>query len=132
MIIENFYMDDLLVGANSEEELEELRKAIHEKLKSAGFLLKKYASNSEETIRNLDVSLLHRAGTVAIVDKSAISMLGMSWLVETDQLRIKMNLGDLEEEITKISILSFVSRQYDPLGRHQSLHEEESCFKTCG
>lgn len=35
VITENFYMDDLLVGADSEKKLQKSREAIHERLQSA-------------------------------------------------------------------------------------------------
>lgn len=78
VIIENFYMDDLLVGVDSEEELEEQREAIHEKLQSAGSTSRKYATNFEELMRSLDMSLIERIRIVFIVDKSAVLTLGMS------------------------------------------------------
>lgn len=70
-------------------------------------------------MRSLDMSLVERTRIVFIVNKSAISTLGMSWFINTDQLQIKIIFDVTEETISKISILSFVSsvsRQYDPLG----------------
>ncbi|CAG9118509.1 unnamed protein product [Plutella xylostella] len=55
----DFYVDDLITGANDETELRSIRKAISEALESYCFKLRKFKSNSLSVIDDLNVDNQH-------------------------------------------------------------------------
>jgi len=49
----DFYMDDLITGANSIDEARTIRDQVAALLARGGFVLRKWASNSEELLRDV-------------------------------------------------------------------------------
>lgn len=114
----SFYMDDLLCGADTLEAAIKLRADIHRILKAAGFLLRKYQSNSSKLLSTIDPDLIESDLTVAIGGEEALSILGLSWSPSTDQLRVKTSLEPAIDAhlITKRMISSEIAKVFDPLG----------------
>ncbi|CAG4958843.1 unnamed protein product [Colias eurytheme] len=109
IIKRDFYMDDLLTGADSQAELAYILKNVVDQLDSSCFPLHKFRTNctqifSESTNTNpLDL------------DKKS-SVLGVSWSPETDTLNFSININDNTNKITKRIILSETCKIFDPLG----------------
>lgn len=108
----NFYMDDLLTGADNEDELITSYRETCELLKRGGFTLAKFITNSKKLASQ--INQLQNAEMSFPVESG---LLGMRWLPKTDQLRLKMLQppGDVDK-LTKRFIVSRVSQIFDPSG----------------
>ncbi|XP_076245382.1 uncharacterized protein LOC143185936 [Calliopsis andreniformis] len=110
-IIKDFYVDDLLTGANSIDEARKLRREISDILHSAGFPLRKWASNDSRILDNEDEG----PQRVEIKEDKDSKTLGLLWIVKEDALRYSVTTST-QHRITKRTILSETSKIFDPLG----------------
>lgn len=90
--ISDFYMDELLTGANSEEEVIVLRDAIDAKFRSANFHLRKYVSNSKKFLDHLPEDMVEKSKKVNMESVTGVTVLGLIWDPETDKFMINLNL----------------------------------------
>ncbi|XP_054746156.1 uncharacterized protein LOC129250562 [Anastrepha obliqua] len=114
VILKDFYMDDLLTGASSKEELRLLQQNISEILREGGFELRKWASNCAEliiSISNASTNISHY-----IVDDKDVHALGLIWNTEGDYLTFTINLREPPVKLTKRMFLLDASMLFDPLG----------------
>ncbi|XP_053968361.1 uncharacterized protein LOC128869783 [Anastrepha ludens] len=114
VIHKDFYMDDLLTGASSKEELLCLQRNVSEILKEGGFELRKWASNCAElfeNVSNASENILHY-----LVDSKDVHALGLIWNTEEDYFTFSVNLNQPPTILTKRNFLSDASTLFDPLG----------------
>ena len=83
----DFYVDDLLSGSSTIEEAIHLRDGITSLLQTAGFELRKWASNSEQFLNDIPENSRESQQRLAIDSKDGVSTLGLLWLPQTDQLQ---------------------------------------------
>ncbi|XP_053968764.1 uncharacterized protein LOC128870195 [Anastrepha ludens] len=114
VIHKDFYMDDLLTGASSKEELLCLQRNVSEKLKEGGFELRKWASNCAELFEN--VSNASENISHYLVDSKDVHALGLIWNTEEDYFTFSVNLNQPPTILTKRTFLSDASTLFDPLG----------------
>ncbi|XP_055622493.1 uncharacterized protein LOC129766063 [Toxorhynchites rutilus septentrionalis] len=115
-VIEDFYVDDLLSGASNVESAITLRKEITAMLNSAGFTLKKWASNVQVVLEDVPpedraVQPLHD-----LQNEQTISTLGLLWEPTADSLRFKVKLPLPAAILTKRKVMSYIAKIFDPLG----------------
>lgn len=107
-IIKNcFYVDDLLSGADSLQEVEDIKKEITNVLKLGNFNITKWRTNGlfDEKME--------------IKDKDEPSVLGLHWDMKKDQFFYKLRETKFNkdpETWTKRKILSRIGQMYDPNG----------------
>jgi hypothetical protein len=86
-VLHDFYVDDLLTGANSAEEAWELIQKIIECLRKACFPLRKIASSSQEVTRKLPKSEREHADAFEFGEEDhIIKTLGVNWKPQGDTL----------------------------------------------
>ncbi|XP_043199123.1 uncharacterized protein LOC122368878 [Amphibalanus amphitrite] len=104
---ENFYVDDLLSGANSESEASALLSEAQRVMRDAHMMLTKCRSNSP---------LLFDKAQGVFGESEHVKVLGVIWN-PTDDLFAFQGVS-LPDDIvpTKCVVLSFVARMFDPLG----------------
>lgn len=113
----NFYVDDLLTGAQTISEALELQKEIHETLLSGGFKLRKYKSNSSDFLAQIDPDRIEESSSKTICGESGTSLLGLNWEPTSDVFRPKMNgISWNIEIVSKKTILAEISKVFDPIG----------------
>ncbi|XP_065079407.1 uncharacterized protein LOC135702304 [Ochlerotatus camptorhynchus] len=84
-LAKDFYVDDMLTGVYDEEEGEELCKQLLALLKSAGFSLRKWASNSTEVLPKIPIELRDERSVLALASPStSIKTLGIQWQPSSD------------------------------------------------
>lgn len=116
-ILNNFYVDDCLASAASEEDAIALFYELRAICSKGGFVLTKWISNSRHVLAAIpeperakemkDLDLDH--------DKLPVErMLGVQWCVQSDVFKFKIILKN--RPLTRRGILSIVSSVYDPLG----------------
>ncbi|EAL58245.1 SD27140p [Wolbachia endosymbiont of Drosophila ananassae] len=106
ILLEDFYVDDVLTGSNNENELIAIRNELLELMSHAKLELDKWVSNSSRICRR--ESSTER-------EEEAVKVLGIYWNSIDDQLMYKTCLTS-NPNCTKRQILSDVARIFDPLG----------------
>jgi Pao retrotransposon peptidase len=108
----DFYVDDILSGADTLQQAKNLQRQLVALLKSGGFDLHKWCSNSPQLLNQLDEQ--HR---VQIADHQTVKTLGLSWLPNSDFFVISTGKKPAQDQpVTKRTVLSNIASLYDPLG----------------
>ena len=110
----DLYVDDLLTGSDSLQEILRFRDEIIMLLKRGGFHIRQWASNHDHALDNLDEKVLHLNSTTE--DDSVLKTLGVSWISRRDTLVYSVNTIEIPDTITKRTILSGIAKIFDPLG----------------
>lgn len=116
VLTRDIFVDDVVSGADSISEAIELRSQLCQILSSGGFDLRKWTSNHRDFFVGLSTSDLYSEDFKRFEDISDVSLkiLGLSWLSHSDCFRFKVFVEN--RRCTKRTILSELSRIYDPLG----------------
>lgn len=113
IILNDFYVDDLLTGCCTVEEGVKMYSDLNTILNSAGFKLRKWVSNSNEILSKLNSSVSH--GVLDFNSNNVTRTLGLTWKPTSDNLCYEVNVNN-EIIDTKRTILSQISKIFDPLG----------------
>ncbi|XP_052901348.1 uncharacterized protein LOC128307506 [Anopheles moucheti] len=111
----DFYVDDLLSGADTEEEVQQIRSQLVEMLGSAGFRIRKWASNAANALKDVPKEDLAVSEEVNI-EGAGVGTLGLVWKPNFDVFSIRVPVIDTSKPITKRNVLSNLAKMYDPLG----------------
>ncbi|XP_061729961.1 uncharacterized protein LOC133534733 [Cydia pomonella] len=113
----NSYVDDLNGGADTLEEAMSLRNELVSLMNTAGYGLRKWASNDVRLLDGLPVDHLETPHSFDpdMDGSSFIKVLGIQWDPKYDVFTYRLSLPD-PGVITRRSILSLSARLYDPLG----------------
>ncbi|XP_018407559.1 PREDICTED: uncharacterized protein LOC108783486 [Cyphomyrmex costatus] len=109
----DFYVDDMLTGADTIDEALIIRDEAIKVLRCGGFELGKWASSAPELLTGIKDQ---NNAPVAIPNNSESSILGIHWMHSSDAFSFSYNPGDNSAIISKRAILSDTSKLYDPLG----------------
>ena len=109
----DFYVDDLMTGADNIKEAKQLRDELIGITKAGGFTLRKWSSNNSEILDSLPIdtkiNLLND-------DSLGTKALGIQWNTLTDKITYNVKEREFNTKITKRSVLSNIARIYDPIG----------------
>ena len=111
----NFYVDDCLKSVKSDQDAINLVKDLTDLLKTGGFRLTKWLSNSRQVVESIPES--ERATSVKNLDFGLAPIeraLGVQWNISSDAFGFSITVKD--RPATRRGILSVVSLVYDPLG----------------
>lgn len=112
-ILSDFYVDDLLTGANTIQELIMIRDEVNAILSKAGFVLRKWASNEKVILENVSAS---SSNILMNIDEGTnVLTLGLQWNSQKDTFQFNATTTK-QFKTTKRSILSTIARIFDPLG----------------
>ncbi|XP_055522442.1 uncharacterized protein LOC129716631 [Wyeomyia smithii] len=111
----DFYVDDLLSGAETIEKALDLQNEFIQMMASGGFKLHKWASNCPaflESVPNADNEQI-----AFFKDEKTTRTLGLTWQPRQDVFLTKLHEIDFHNgPVTKRSIYSDIAKLYDPLG----------------
>ncbi|XP_044313278.1 uncharacterized protein LOC123037280 [Drosophila rhopaloa] len=107
ILLEDFYVDDVLTGSNSEDELLRNRNELIQLMSRANLELGKWVSNTP-CIQTDD-------SDTQLAQTSPVKVLGLYWHPGKDILTYNVGLAK-NPDCTKRQVLSDVSRIFDPLG----------------
>ncbi|CAH2097522.1 unnamed protein product [Euphydryas editha] len=113
-IIQNdFFVDDLITGADTEERLRYIQRSVAKALESGCFNLRKYKCNLPSIFQSIEIN-----NTSNLTVSQSSSTLGLGWSPSSDTLffPIKNFTNDPNTTITKRLILSKAFKIFDPLG----------------
>lgn len=117
IIKEDFYVDDLLSGAETPAEATTIIEQISTSLRAGGFELRKWASNQEYILRSIPRS--SRASSSSDTSEGPIAslpkVLGIIWNPKSDTFCFNVQTSSSTTH-TKRAILSQVAQIFDPLG----------------
>ncbi|XP_076392689.1 uncharacterized protein LOC143265292 [Megachile rotundata] len=111
VIIKDFYVDDLLTGADSVEEAQVIKRDVEQLLDTVGFKLRKWASNEATVFQNS----MDKDKRIVSQKEEDPRTLGILWSPVSDDLRI-VSSSQVTTRVTKRVILSHLSKIFDPLG----------------
>uniref|UniRef100_A0A1I8BFE7 CCHC-type domain-containing protein n=1 Tax=Meloidogyne hapla TaxID=6305 RepID=A0A1I8BFE7_MELHA len=103
----NTYVDNLLIGINSPEQIQDRYKLLKRIFSEANMNVREFTSNAWQEITKLPES--DRGGT------ESSKLLGLAWNLKEDTLTIKLPKFT-EEKVTRRTILSQIAKPFDPLG----------------
>ncbi|XP_017478258.1 PREDICTED: uncharacterized protein LOC108368030 [Rhagoletis zephyria] len=113
--LRDFYVDNLMTGGATIDEVNSIKTEVSSLLKTGGFPLRKFASNSDDIIA--DVAAEDREQIVSVDDKAYVKALGLKWSPRTDCFMFSYTPpGHQSSKVTKRTILSQVASFFDPLG----------------
>lgn len=116
VILEDFYMDDLLTGGDHPEEVISLVQDLQTILNSGKFPLRKWISNDDDVIQSIDKKVRAVDDVWNIPVEQSWKALGLRWHPGSDQYDYKINVCSKGVAITKRSIMAVIASLYDPLG----------------
>ncbi|XP_063616099.1 uncharacterized protein LOC134789421 [Cydia splendana] len=117
IILEDFYMDDVLSGHETEDEAKRNQKEITAILKKGGFELQKWSSNSEALMQEIEPVKRSPKAQREVDGRDRIKTLGIICNTKEDKLQITNNLKDLPEQpVTKRNVLADIASLFDPMG----------------
>jgi len=114
-LLYNTYVDDICVGEDTREDVISLQKNLVYVLRRAGMELKKWASNINEVLANVQPG--DRASSLLVFDDSTVlgtKVLGLQWVPREDVFTYTIQPEHLVN--TKRGMLSLIARMFDPLG----------------
>jgi len=116
-IIQNdFYMDDLLSGANTIQDTIRIRDDVINILRKGGFELRKWAANYPILLEGILGSNSNEKNLIMELDNGPTKILGLIWNPKEDLLQYKVTPYESGSVINKRKILSDIASIYDPLG----------------
>jgi len=119
ILSKDFYVDDLLSGTTTTKEAIQLRQELSTLLQTAGFTLRKWASNNQQFLDTIPEELKESQQTLSLDNKDGVSTLGLLWHPSSDQLQVKDNSASTSKNSTvstKRNVLARIASIFDPLG----------------
>lgn len=113
IILNDFFMDDLMSGAENIEDGLKIYTELSEVLAKGGFQLQKWKSNCKELLSKIrdknDEELKIKIDEVT-------KILGLTWNACDDCFQYSLEFTPISAPVTKRKIISDISRLFDPLG----------------
>ena len=117
-VLNPFYVDDLLAGADSPEDALQLQRQLRQLLFKGGFNLRKWRSSSPQVMQQIDPTLHEKVPTKDLLDDHSTQhpkALGTVWDSHSDCMYV--SIGPSTEVIpTKRGVISDIARTFDVLG----------------
>lgn len=111
IIINDFYVDDLLTGGTNINEVLAIREKVTNSLAAAGMPLRKWKSNDPQ----LTIGCTQPSFDLNIGAAEPSKTLGLGWLTASDELCFPIG-NDIAVHKSKRGILSVIAQIFDPLG----------------
>lgn len=114
LLTRDFYVDDFISGADSIEEILNIRDEMIQLLSRGGFVIRQWASNQVEALENISKEIFNLE--CGIKNNSIHKTLGIIWDCTLDQFIYLVKLIDAQDTSTKRKLASEIAKIYDPLG----------------
>ncbi|KAK3704222.1 hypothetical protein QZH41_007842 [Actinostola sp. cb2023] len=83
-LLNNMYVDDCLTGAETDEAAITLRRELTDIMKTAGFNLTKWATNSQQVLNNMQPEQRASSPLIELTTEEPLKALGVSWDLKSD------------------------------------------------
>ncbi|XP_038121763.1 uncharacterized protein LOC119770617 [Culex quinquefasciatus] len=114
-LLRDFYVDDFIGGADSEEEALLLRQELEQLLPKGGFRLRKWVSNATGALAGLAADDLGTQTTLSF-DQEQVKTLGINWQPGPDVLGIDVTGLSVNGQWTRRKVYSVIAQLWDPTG----------------
>ncbi|XP_008183125.1 uncharacterized protein LOC103309446 [Acyrthosiphon pisum] len=115
VIKNDIYMDDLMTGAETEEDCIKLQQELNTILISAKLPLRKWCSNSTKVLQHVGKGEADPLYTLEIRDGDTVKSLGLQWRPYQDEFHFNIAMDSTRSRCTKRTLLSDLNRVFDPL-----------------
>jgi len=116
-ILDSFYVDDTMAGAESKEECILLVKELMELLDSARIDIRKFTSNDDEVLRSIPEEKRATQSLLEFEKDPTLKLLGLCYNPLTDCFNFKSNFFTPDKGFaTKREVLSDTAKLFDPTG----------------
>lgn len=115
VVEQDFYMDDLITGANTMEEALQIRNEVIAILKKGCFQLRKWATNEPRLLDDL-IDNDEENNVIKFDESDSLKTLGVTWHPVRDLFRVSVNVQFANRSVTKRNILAAIASIFDPLG----------------
>lgn len=115
-LLEDFYVDDLLSGAYEIQEAVEIQSQLRDLCIAGGFNLRKWACNHDALLQSIPPSDREIKTSLLIDFDDTVKSLGIHWNPRNDEFTFQSTLDPSFAARTKRSMLSDISKLFDPLG----------------
>jgi len=112
----DFYMDDLMTGAETIQECIQLQTQISNILSSAKFPLRKWCSNSDKILAHVGKEQKEPLFVIRPEAEDVIKSLGLCWKPVQDEFVFQVAPIPKRSKVTKRMLLSDLNKTFDPLG----------------
>ncbi|XP_053698890.1 uncharacterized protein LOC128745844 [Sabethes cyaneus] len=113
----DFYVDDMLTGADDIETASHLAHEMIKLTSSGGFNLRKWTSNSNALLDQLPVDLVDKRPARELdIAHTTVKTLGLLWDTSSDCFLFHSPVWNTNAIITKRVVLADTARLFDPLG----------------
>jgi len=116
VIKNDIYMNDLMTGAETEEDCTKLQQELNTILNSAKLPLRKWCSNSARVLQHVGKVEADSLYTLEIRDGDTVKTLGLQWRPYQDEFHFNIAMDSTRSRCTKRTLLSDLNRVFDPLG----------------
>ena len=117
VVLNSFYMDDGLTGADSIEDAVESRKELQELFNLGGFTLRQWNASEQRMLASIPDDLIHPIRTQEIkIQNDYTKVLGVKWNAKSDCFRPMISLPKEETLLTKRVLVSNIARLFDIIG----------------
>nr|CAH7762833.1 unnamed protein product [Callosobruchus chinensis] len=116
IIKSDFYVDDLLTGADSIVEATNICKGVRDILNQGCFELRKFYSNDDEVLKSVVNDACDDKTVIHFGENENAKTLGIIWCPKSDVLQYKINQDQHNHKVTKRSMLSGIAQIFDPIG----------------
>ncbi|KAI8441259.1 hypothetical protein MSG28_014900 [Choristoneura fumiferana] len=115
---QDFYMDDLMSGCQSETEAIEVYYQMKALLSKGGFELQKWSSNSKAMLEGIKENNSGRDEhkKIEMKQEAVNKILGLTWDRDRDEFTYAVRLPPPTAPVTKRKVTSDIAKLYDPLG----------------
>ncbi|KAG7295220.1 hypothetical protein JYU34_022191 [Plutella xylostella] len=115
-IINNSYVDDIQTGCDTIDQASQLKKELISIMKHANFNLHKWVSNTPELLNDIPQTQIGSSCRDLDRDTSVAKILGILYDAQDDAFKLSGRVLTPPKTVTKRSVLSSVSRLFDPMG----------------
>ncbi|XP_065075682.1 uncharacterized protein LOC135699370 [Ochlerotatus camptorhynchus] len=114
-LLNDFYVDDFIGGADSESEAILLRQELEQLMSKGGFRLRKWVSNAQSVLAGLAADELGTQSTLNF-DQEQVKALGVHWQPGPDLLGIDVSGLTVNGQWTRRKVYSIIAQLWDPCG----------------
>lgn len=115
VVIQDFYVDDVMTGAETIEEARQLQQELIELTHRGAFHLRKWSANHPGILRDIPREDIVE-DCFEINQEATVKTLGLIWNPIQDTFQFSINKPKMNINATKRSILSAIGKIFDPLG----------------
>ncbi|XP_062557315.1 uncharacterized protein LOC134222188 [Armigeres subalbatus] len=116
VILKGTYVDDVISGHDNHDTMVQTCEQLMEIMKSAGFVLRKWAANYKTVLSKVPQELWETSSELELDRSQAIKTLGLLWFPQPDVFKFKVPALPELNVVTKRIVVSEMSQLFDPLG----------------